>query len=106
MYPRTLCGRLIVFVCSLYGVTIVSLIVVTLTNLLEMDPTQAKAFFLLEKLKAKNAIREEATEMIGLLARLSNAKKFSQKDPKVRNFIRLIERILDHKAVLMNLKRK
>lgn len=106
MYPRTMSGRLIVFVCSLYGVTIVSLIVVTLTNLLEMDSHQQKAFYLLEKLNAKSAIRDEATEMIGIMARLANAKKLNSSDPRVKLYIKSLEKFLDQKAMLMNLKRK
>lgn len=74
-YPRTLGGRIIILFCSLYGVTIVSLIVVTLTNLLELNTQELKAFTLLEKLAAKSDIQEEATKMVGTVAKLSILKK-------------------------------
>jgi hypothetical protein len=35
--PRTPCGRLVVFGCAMYGVIVVSLIVVTITNTLQMN---------------------------------------------------------------------
>jgi Ion channel len=55
-YPRTLTGRIIILFCSIYGVTIVSLIVVTLTNLLEMSSEESKAYLLLEKLRNREII--------------------------------------------------
>jgi hypothetical protein len=61
---------------------------------------------LLEKLKAKSAIREEAAEIIGIVARLSNAKKLNFADPKLKFYVKTLEMILDQKAVLLNLKRK
>lgn len=106
MYPRTLCGRCVVFVCSLYGVTIVSLIVVTLTNLLELDNQQVKVFYLLEKLQAKTAIRDEATEIIGIMAKLASARKTRSSDPKVKMYVSELEELLEKKSVFMNLKRK
>ncbi len=74
-YPRTLTGRIIILFCSIYGVTIVSLIVVTLTNLLEMSPEESKAYLLLEKLRNKGKIHENALKLLSLTGKLRSSVK-------------------------------
>ena len=51
--PRTPQGRLVVFGCAMYGVIVVSLIVVTITNTLEMNDYESKSFIIIERLKIK-----------------------------------------------------
>lgn len=56
-------------ICSVYGVTVVSLIVVTLTNLLEMDSQEHKVFTLLTRLTIRDNIKRKSAEVIGLLGK-------------------------------------
>ena len=46
-YPRTLLGRIVIFFVCIWGTTIVSLMVVTLTNTLEMTSLEGKVFVFL-----------------------------------------------------------
>jgi Ion channel len=73
-YPRTVGGRIIIFFCSIYGVTIVSLIVVTLRNQLHLSLQESKVYILLAKLKARTSIEKEASNIIGTVSRLKAAK--------------------------------
>lgn len=75
VYPRTLFGRIIILVCSVYGVTVVSLIVVTLTNLLEMDNQEKKVYGLLKRLTIRDNLRGRAAKLIGVLGRYFTAAK-------------------------------
>ena len=51
MYPRTDVGRIIMVCCSIYGVVIVSAMVVTLTNELEMTPLELQSWTVMKKLE-------------------------------------------------------
>jgi len=53
-YPKTNVGRAVGIICSFWGVFIVSLFVVSLTNMLEFDSPETKAYMLLFRLKAKD----------------------------------------------------
>lgn len=50
MYARTNTGRLIVFVICIFGVTLVSMMVVALTNALVMDNSERKSFIVMKRL--------------------------------------------------------
>jgi hypothetical protein len=51
MYPRTDIGRIIMICCSIYGVVIVSVMVVTLTNELEMSSLEIQSWTVMKKLE-------------------------------------------------------
>ena len=71
--PRTPYGRFVVFGCAMYGVIVVSLIVVTITNTLEMNSSESKSFVVLERLKIRQEMREHASHIIGLAVKLRNS---------------------------------
>lgn len=71
-----------------------SLIVVTLTNLLELTSQEVKAYTLLEKLNAKSDIQVEASCMIGTVAKLKNAKK-ENKSGKSNRLVQKLENQLE-----------
>lgn len=52
-FPQTHCGRFVGIICSFWGVLIVSLFVVALTNMLELNAPENKAYMLLTRLRAK-----------------------------------------------------
>lgn len=51
--PRTTIGRAIDIVLVIWGIIIVSLMVVVLTNALSMDPNESRALIVLNRLDAK-----------------------------------------------------
>lgn len=58
IYPESHMGRLVGVVCSFWGVCFVSLFVVALTNITNFDFSEKKAFMLLQRLQAKEVLRE------------------------------------------------
>ena len=42
VYARTMFGRVVSFIMCMWGISIVSVMVVTLTNVLTMDPVEEK----------------------------------------------------------------
>mmetsp|Transcript_3248 Transcript_3248/g.2795 ORF Transcript_3248/g.2795 Transcript_3248/m.2795 type:complete len:132 (+) Transcript_3248:817-1212(+) len=49
-YPRTHLGRVVIFIVCIWGVSVVSLMVVTVTNVLTMTPAQEKSLTVMERL--------------------------------------------------------
>jgi len=62
--PRTYMGRLICIICCFWGVFIVSLMVVSLSNMLAFESTQNKSYLLLLRLKEKDKIMLHAADML------------------------------------------
>ena len=63
-YPRTLIGRIIDFILVIWGIFIVSLMVVVLTNALDMDSNESRALIVLNRLEAKRVVKEKAANLI------------------------------------------
>jgi voltage-gated potassium channel Kch len=64
-YPRTTIGRIIDVVLVIWGIFIVSLMVVVLTNALNMDANESRALIVLNRLEAKKVVKEKAANLIG-----------------------------------------
>eukprot|EP00335_Anophryoides_haemophila_P000126 CAMPEP_0204821168 /NCGR_PEP_ID=MMETSP1018-20131115/4173_1 /ASSEMBLY_ACC=CAM_ASM_000518 /TAXON_ID=46462 /ORGANISM="Anophryoides haemophila, Strain AH6" /LENGTH=62 /DNA_ID=CAMNT_0051921563 /DNA_START=265 /DNA_END=453 /DNA_ORIENTATION=- len=52
-YPVTLLGRITIFIVSIWGVFIVSIMVVTMINTLDLNDLEKKAISVLERLFVK-----------------------------------------------------
>jgi len=63
-YPRTIFGRLIDVILVVWGTFIVSLMVVVLTNTLNMDQSEKRALIVLNRLEAKKTLKEAAALLI------------------------------------------
>jgi potassium intermediate/small conductance calcium-activated channel subfamily N protein 2 len=63
-YPRTTFGRVIDVFLVVWGTFIVSLMVVVLTNTLNMDQSEKRALIVLNRLEAKKALKEAAALLI------------------------------------------
>ena len=63
-YPKTNFGRLIGVITAFWGVFFVSLFVVALTNTLELEESEQRAFILLRRLFTRKLLRESACKMI------------------------------------------
>lgn len=64
MFPRTNLGRLFMIVCSMYGVIVVSLMVVTVTNFLGMSQMESASYTVMKKLEYKGLIKQAALEIL------------------------------------------
>jgi Ion channel len=69
-FPRTLPGRVWSFVLCIWGVFIVSLMVVALSTFTEMNKRHKKALHLIEKMKLREELHDSASSLIGSLWRL------------------------------------
>ena len=64
IFPRTILGRLTAFSCAIFGMGVVSLLIVTFTNFLQMDSPQSKAFTVIKRLKIRDLIKENAGRLL------------------------------------------
>jgi len=55
-FPRSFFTKLIGLICAFYGVFIVSLFVITLTNYLNMDGSEARSYNLLQRLEDRDGL--------------------------------------------------
>ena len=70
IYPRTLLGRIVMFFCSIFGVIVVSLIVVTVQNSLELSNVESKAHTVIKKIQLTEKMRDRAAMVIGKASRI------------------------------------
>lgn len=74
-FPQTHCGRCVGIICSFWGVFIVSMFVVALTNMLEFNPPENKAYMLLFRLRSKDELRQHGADMLAAKYRLKLIRK-------------------------------
>lgn len=88
-FPRTTFGRLIDVLLVVWGIFIVSLMVVVLTNALNMDASESRALIVLNRLEAKKIVKEKAVNLIGASYRKHRlvVKYESEKDEMERERI-------------------
>ncbi len=69
-YVRTHIGRVIIFMVCIFGILILSMMVVTLTSRVTTTPFEGKAITVLQKLEARNFMREEAGNAITIFLKI------------------------------------
>jgi Ion channel. len=80
-YVKTLFGRIIVFFCCMWGSCVVSLMVVSVTTVLEMSFLENKAYHVLKRLRAKKIMKAEAAHVLTRLVKLKLRAKKGQDVP-------------------------
>ena len=63
-FPKTLFGRFVGVIICIWGVVVVSIFVVTITNMLAFDPTEEKTYSLLQRLSHKEELKKQATKVL------------------------------------------
>ena len=85
-YPKTLLGRLVIFITSISGVILSSLLIVSLSAYLTMQPNQSKSHLTLHRLGHQSKLKKEASdamvETIKMTKFLSSKGKESEKGIK------------------------
>ena len=69
MYPRTLPGRILIFFLCLWGIFMVSLIVVSLTSKVSLTVAEEKALTVFSRLEAKRNVERYSARVICSFAR-------------------------------------
>ena len=93
-FPRTLLGRAVAFMMAFWGVFIVSMMVVTLTNSLNMSPLEIKAFTIFSKLCIKEELKESAASIITGLVKAKYVGR-KAKNPK-KEAKRYVSKLKEH----------
>lgn len=73
-YPRTSMGRLIMFVCCIYGMIVTSLMVTFVSQELLLSAGEAKAFAIINRLDIKKRMSKKATEIVSKCGRYLSYK--------------------------------
>ena len=64
IFPRTILGRFTAFSCAVFGMGIVSLLVVTFTSFLQMNSPQASSFTVIKRLQIRDLIKEVSGRLL------------------------------------------
>jgi Ion channel len=83
IYPKTTLGRIIGVVVALWGLFLVSIFTVTLSNLFTFTHGEKKAFDLGERLKMKDTLRVSAANVLGSSFRSMKIRKLHSDDKKM-----------------------
>lgn len=75
VYAKSHMGRMIAIIIAFWGVFYVSLFVVALTNILNFESVESKAYMLLQRLNYKEQLREEAAGMLSAKFRVRLIKQ-------------------------------
>lgn len=87
--PKSDCGRFIAIIIAFWGILFLSLLVVALTNTLELEESEQRAFVLLRRLFTRNKLKLCGVQMIQNKYRLVREEKKpfkEQNHDKVRKF--------------------
>lgn len=79
-FPKTHFGRFVGVMICLWGVVVVSIFVVTVTNMLAFDPTEEKTYSLLQRLAYKEELKRQATYVLAAAYKGRSILKKNSKD--------------------------
>eukprot|EP01017_Pseudomicrothorax_dubius_P043007 TRINITY_DN7096_c0_g1_i2.p1 TRINITY_DN7096_c0_g1~~TRINITY_DN7096_c0_g1_i2.p1 ORF type:complete len:267 (-),score=54.92 TRINITY_DN7096_c0_g1_i2:81-881(-) len=74
-YPRTLFGRIVSFTMCIWGLFIISIMVVSLTNLLNMGMLESKAYSVIERLQSRSQLKNLAASALSYIGKISISTK-------------------------------
>ena len=69
-YPKSHFGRIVIIIAAILGMLLVSIIIVSLGNLIEFTDEEKKAYSLLKKMKADDNAFNKAGNVIGILCKM------------------------------------
>jgi hypothetical protein len=71
IYPKTILGRLICFMCAIYGVAITSLMLVTVNEILTMGKSESIAYTVTKKLQVRELMKITASRLLVVINKKS-----------------------------------
>eukprot|EP01017_Pseudomicrothorax_dubius_P048780 TRINITY_DN8950_c0_g1_i5.p2 TRINITY_DN8950_c0_g1~~TRINITY_DN8950_c0_g1_i5.p2 ORF type:complete len:172 (+),score=27.07 TRINITY_DN8950_c0_g1_i5:1020-1535(+) len=96
--PVTNFGRLVAFLICMWGVFIVSLMVVTLENFLQMNSAELRTYSVIERIQMKRELRNLAQRIIRQVIRML-IKTIKRKTLSISDAAELKRRIKDFKVL-------
>lgn len=97
LVPTSTGGRIVMVTCSIFGTVITSLMVVTITNTLEMDNKERQAYLLLKRLEYAKDVEKEGNRLITKAAIGKYRKGFESEDSRLRKIQDQTERFYEVK---------
>lgn len=82
-YPRTLLGRIWNIFIAIWGIFIVSMMILTLTNMLNLDTSEKKALTVLNRLETRSDLRKKAAQLIAMYYYYKYVEHSYQKEGKI-----------------------
>ena len=86
-YPQTHMGRFVGVIACLIGMILVSLVVISLTTLIEFEPEEQRAYGILKKINAMDEAKEKAADVILHAFILKKEMNRRSKDRLIRKFV-------------------
>ena|SRR5438105_4231296 len=80
-YAQSHCGRAIAILSALWGTLNMSLFVVAMNNILELDSSESKSYMLMERLEYKDKLRVEAVGALAAAYKVKILKKQEKINP-------------------------
>ncbi|KRX03768.1 hypothetical protein PPERSA_04276 [Pseudocohnilembus persalinus] len=94
-FPKTIFGRLLDIIIAIWGLFIVSMMVVVLTNTLEMDSSEKRALNVIQRLETRKDLREKAAKLLTGIATYN----FLERKRKKNGTLQLTVKYLRNKAI-------
>lgn len=86
-FPRTIPGRFIIFLVCIIGIFVVSSIVVTITNFLNLDSMESKVLNVIMRLQKRIEIKNEAAYILTLMGKIhfvNKNKELNEQQKKIK----------------------
>jgi Ion channel len=74
-FPQTVLGRIVLFLVCIWGLLIISLMVIAIVNILSLDELESKAFNVIQNLRGRLYLRKLAEFIFKILLKISLAIK-------------------------------
>jgi hypothetical protein len=93
-FPQTVLGRIIIFLVCIWGIFIISLMVIALNNILSLDDPENKSFNLINKLTGRNSLKKLAESIIRVIIKISLILKGKVKEIDLNDKSRDLKNLL------------
>lgn len=90
IYPKTLAGRLNAFAEIIFGVVIISLLVVTLNNSMVMSSAECNSYTVMKRLEIREMIKETAVKILVTINRRQPDKSLTARQKRLTDIQQLL----------------
>ena len=105
-FPKSIPGRVIVFIVCIIGITLVSLIVFLLTGFLEMTEAETKVMNIVIRMQKREGVKLEAAFVLSSVAKLAMVTRKMKKETDLRKKEKILkEVIVSQEKVKMHFER-
>lgn len=92
--PKTLPGRVLAFLLSIWGVFIISLVVLIFFNFMQLDDDETMSLKVYDRLTYRDDMIKEAAKMVTRMAKIKNVYR-TKPTPEVKKLAPQFKRIVE-----------